>query len=320
MGKTVGMKALGIMTVAVLLATGGTALAEDKIVEVEEVVRNCFGDIRNFCLDDIIGGSGLKACMKDNMTQLSEPCFEALMTMVTAGMPKPPDYVKTAKSMRFDNLRGVQYCELNFLYADLKNATLFTEMWNSSGLNTHGDPMNTCPADAWATVDPTALAKEHDVLGVWKNGPRGWTMDWIELPVGEVTTYGSWQGRWFAAPTLPKGVDPRDPGASAYKPLNVLRSSVMVFEKGKPVYLLDAPDGTVWVMQAWDKTIDKSLEYDGLKDLGSKLKLPKGWSFRVKVLDDDLVIKAVDGYARIMQDDLENTYDACLDGSCSITP
>lgn len=313
-------KTLGFITVAALFVVSSLALAESKLGELEDVAEACFGDVKEYCLDDIIGGTGLKTCMKDNMTQLSEPCFEALMTMVTAGMPKPKDYAATAKRMTFENLRGVQYCELNFMYADLKNGTLFTEMWNSSGLNTQEGVMNTCPADVWAKVDTVALAKEYNVLGVWKNGPRGWTVDHIDLPVGEVTTYDGWQGRWFAAPTLPKGVDPRDPGASAFKPLNVLRSSVMTFEKGKPVYVLDGPDGTVWIMQAWDKTIDKTLTYEGLKDIGPKLTSPKGWSYRVQVLDKDLVIKAVNGYARIMQDNLENTYDACLDGSCSYIP
>ena len=45
------------------------------------------------------------------------------------------------------------------------------------------------------------------------------------------------------------------------------------------------------------------------KDLGSKLELPPGWKFRVKVLNEDLTIRAVNGIAHIVQDDLENTYD-----------
>jgi hypothetical protein len=64
-------------------------------------------------------------------------------------------------------------------------------------------------------------------------------------------------------------------------------------------------------MQAYSLIVDPDQTYDSLKDLGSKLKLPAGWKFRVKVLDQDLTIRAVDGIAHIVQDDLENTYDLC---------
>jgi len=33
-------------------------------------------------------------------------------------------------------------------------------------------------------VDAVALKKQFDVLSVFKNGPRFWTNDWIDLPVG----------------------------------------------------------------------------------------------------------------------------------------
>ena len=36
----------------------------------------------------------------------------------------------------------------------------------------------------WAKVDPEVLKKQYDVLGVFRNGPRFWMYDWIELPVG----------------------------------------------------------------------------------------------------------------------------------------
>jgi hypothetical protein len=48
-------------------------------------------------------------------------------------------------------------------------------------------------------------------------------------------------------------------------------------------------------------------------NLGGKPRLAPGWKFRVQVLDQDLMIQAVNGKARIVQDDLENTYDACYE-------
>ena len=40
----------------------------------------------------------------------------------------------------------------------------------------------------------------------------------------------------------------------------------------------------------------------------------------VRVLDDDLEISGVNGEARIVQDDLENTYAACFETDCSYKP
>ena len=79
-----------------------------------------------------------------------------------------------------------------------------------------------------------------------------------------------------------------------------------------------------WVMQAYSQIVDPDLSYDDLQTLAKTLKLPPGWKYRVKVLDRDLTIKAVNGNAHIVQDDLENTYDACFEESsgkaCSFKP
>ena len=118
---------------------------------------------------------------------------------------------------------------------------------------------------------------------------------------------------------LPKGVDLSKKGSNAYKPTQVHRKSVMTFEKGKTVFILDDPSGMPWVMQAYSDIVDPDLTYDDLGKLGDKLKLAPGWKFRTKILDQDLTIQAVNGVARIVQDDLENTYDACFSLLLNVT-
>ena len=66
-------------------------------------------------------------------------------------------------------------------------------------------------------------------------------------------------------------------------------------------------------MQAYSHIVDPNLTYEDLKTLDKKLKLPPGWKYRVKVLDQDLEIDAINGVARIVQDDLEGTYNACFE-------
>ncbi len=162
------------------------------------------------------------------------------------------------------------------------------------------------------------MKKEYDVLGVFKNGPRGWANDWIELPVGAQRSFDGLQANWFGVVQLPKDFGKK--GSTYYNPTTVARKSQMGFLKGQPVFILETPDGMPWVMQAYSSIVDPNLTYEGLKDLDEKLKLAPGWKFRVKVLDQDLTIKAVDGHARIVQDDLENTYDACFETACSFKP
>ena len=126
---------------------------------------------------------------------------------------------------------------------------------------------------------------------------------------------------WYGNVQLPKEFGK---GSVAYQPTIVSRKSKMGFVKGQPVFIVESPDGMPWVMQAWSNIVDPNLSYAQLKDMGSKLKLAPGWKFRVKVLEQDLMIQAVNGKARIVQDDLQNTYDACFEEvgqkACSSMP
>ncbi len=75
---------------------------------------------------------------------------------------------------------------------------------------------------------------------------------------------------------------------------------------------------------AHSRIMDKNLTYDDLKTLDRKLKLPPGWKYRVKVLDQDVGIGAINGIAHVTQDDLENTYNACFEAdgqkNCTYQP
>ncbi len=51
---------------------------------------------------------------------------------------------------------------------------------------------------------------------------------------------------------------------------------------------------------------------DLTKDAATAM-LPPGWKYRVKVLDKDLGIGAINGVAHVTQDDLEDTYNACFE-------
>lgn len=249
--------------------------------------------------------------------------FVAGSLLVSCSKAVPNDGAN-ATHMRFDNLRAMRYCEVFLIGGNPITKDLRGAFYNTTDLNNSADPRDTCPPDLWAKVDPETLKKQYNVLGVFKNGPRGWANDWIDLPVGTQHDFNGLQARWMGEVQLPKGVDLHKKGSSAYKPTTVHRKSQMGFVKGQPVFMLESPDGIPWVMQAYSNIVDPNLTYDNLMTLDKKLKLAPGWKYRVKVLDQDLTIQAVNGIARIVQDDLENTYDACFEEgtqkACSFVP
>ena len=107
-----------------------------------------------------------------------------LAGVLLAACAKLPDDGASAVVKHFDGLRAVRYCEVFLIGGDAITKNLKALVYNTTNLNNAANPHDTCPADMWAKVDPETLKKQYDVLGVFKNGPRGWANDWIELPVG----------------------------------------------------------------------------------------------------------------------------------------
>ena len=249
----------------------------------------------------------------------------ALIAILSGCTKAVPDESATAKMTKYDKIRAMEYCEVFLIGGNPITKDLKAAVYNTSYLNNQANPLETCPADLWAKIDPETLKKQQDMLGVFKNGPRGWTNDWIQLPVAQdITTFDGLQTHWFMTVELPKDMEVGKKGGTAYKPTIGHRNSLMGFVAGKPVFILDDPQGTPWVLQAYSQIVDPNLTYEQLAHLGDKLKLPSGWKFRVAVLDRDLTIKAINGNAWIVQDELENTYDKCFEDAgqtaCTFNP
>lgn len=299
------------------------ARAQDALVRDFRLVRSCAGDVASLCSDILPGEGRIKACMKQNMGKLSAGCVDALLTAMAAARETPqmravPIPVQPVDKT-YTGLRGVIYCEV-WLFRSLPDGGIAGVYYNTSDLNNAADPKNTCPASMWDKVTVLSLEAQFDVLAAYRNGPRGWTMDSITLPVGPVETFDGLQAHWMGQGLLPKGVALTSAHMNPYSPLQSHRRSSMTFEKGKPVFILQDPEGTPWVMQAFGQLVDTSLTYDTLKDLGARLRPPPGWRFRVAVLDRDLTISTPKGYNWIVQDELQNTYDACKEGACTFQP
>ncbi len=65
------MKTYFGLTAAALLMSGSAVFAESKLVELGDIATACAGDIKTFCAEDIIGGTGLKACQGNRVWDLT---------------------------------------------------------------------------------------------------------------------------------------------------------------------------------------------------------------------------------------------------------
>ena len=221
--------------------------------------------------------------------------------------------------MTFKSLRGVQYCEVWF-FVPQADKSLDVDYYNTSNLNNSANNKDTCPSNAWSRVNPEEPKRQYEAGVVFENGPRGWTMDIIHIPAGPVVKFEGLKSRWWGEGVLLREAAHLKPGEMAYKSVPSHHKSSMTFKNGKPVFILDDPDGTPWVMSAYSMFVDTSVNYDTHQDLSSKLKLPASGKCRVKVLDKDLTISPPQGYNWMNRDDLQNTYDACKEGACNFQP
>ena len=167
--------------------------------------------------------------------------------------------------------------------------------------------LNDCPQELWETLDPTAIAAELGAVFVKLNGPRYWMLDGLGTKVAVVDpvmrAFNGLDMRRIAVVHLGD-----DPVAVPYTERHVNRGAVFFFDAGSPVYELVRPDGIAYVMQARCVGVDPTLTEDDLPTLGERLALPEGWTYRTRVLDEELIVDTTETVATVLQDELENTY------------
>lgn len=228
-----------------------------------------------------------------------------------AGCAALPKDDANAKLMHFENTRAQRYTEIFAIYGDAATKNLTAGVYNTIGLN-GASPTGAGDSTPQALLDkvtPELVKKDSGALAGFINGPRIWTLDWIEVDVGAERDFNGLKARWVTWFPIPHEMNLNAKGSTYYKPVQVERRTKFGFNKGKPVFILDAPTGETFVMKSLSLEENKTQTYESLTTLGSRLKLPAGWKFRVAVLDKDLVLTPDNGVAWIVQDDLLNTYD-----------
>lgn len=193
-------------------------------------------------------------------------------------------------------VRGTRYCEI--LLAFLEAGAIRAEVWGTQGLND-------CPAATWEAIDQDVVRTETGATLVVMNGPRYWLPDRTmgEIPDRAPAFFGGLLLQQLASIMIPLGMTSMMP----YTERTILRDTRLEFDAGREVYELLAPDGSVYVMQAYAQIVDATLSETDLPTLDARITLPSGWAYRARTLDTTLVV-ATPGMATVLQDDLQNTY------------
>ncbi len=199
-----------------------------------------------------------------------------------------------------DNIRNKRYCEIFVVTGGLLGLT--ATVYNTLSCND-------CPEDVWKSIDIEKLKDELSARAIIMNGPRYFMMDRIGQTGKEPERVMLGGLEMKERATIPVSKEAAEKGGSKpYEENTILRSTEFVYNKGNKVYELMSPSAT-YVMQSYSLIVDSNLSVSDLDNLESRLTLPKGWKYQVRILDDDLILKTIEeGKAYVLQDDLKNTY------------
>jgi hypothetical protein len=211
------------------------------------------------------------------------------------------EHLVAGREIHMQDMRGYRFCEVGLITGTSQDHAI-ANIWNTTGAC---DPT----PRQFDELDADIIARENGALRAWLNPLRRWMFDRLDVwEAGDDRTFGGITGTWIgvvgAATMMQSTVQ------GGYSPGYIYRNNAFTFHRGREVYLLDAPDGEVFVMQSFTQHWDASVREDNLAHLASRLDLPDGWGFRAEILDEDMEVSSAmhDNLAHVLQDDLHNTY------------
>ena len=223
-------------------------------------------------------------------------------TVIPTPTTAPATASASATPSETQNLRDVRYCEV--IPSVQSGSMITTYVYNTLGLND-------CPPGRWNALTEDKVNKEFGSQSAQLNGPRHWVMDSIvgsgSSTSGKTFTFGGIETQLRG--TLQTSAGTPTVGSQFYVPNQVMRSTVFTYDAGKPIFELTAPNGDVYVMQSYSQIVDKTLTYNQLPSLASKLQLPSGWSYSTKTLQQELRLDTTStGVAYVVNDNLADSY------------
>jgi hypothetical protein len=210
------------------------------------------------------------------------------------------EHLVPGREIHMQDMRGYRFCEVGLITGTSQDDAI-ANIWNTTGAC---DPT----PEQFDALDADTIAHENGAVRAWLNPVRHWMFDRLDVTqAGNDKTFGGITGTWMgvagAATLMQAAVQ------GSYQPGCIYRGNTFTFNKGSEVYLLDAPDGEVFIMQSFTQHWDPALSENDLAHLGGRLDLPGGWGFRAETLDRDLEVSSnPDNLAHLLQDNLHNVY------------
>jgi hypothetical protein len=200
---------------------------------------------------------------------------------------------------QISDLRGQRYCEILIGEGKLLKGIRF-DVYNTIGLNL-------CPQEEWVKLSEKKIKKKWNADFVKLNGPRYWTMDSMKSSLLNPTIVNFNGIEMRKAGIVEVGFRDIIGKRSVYKERKVRRNSIWIFNSNELVYELVSPDNKVYIMQSFSTEV-KDLTLESLKDLKTQLKLPRGWTYRARLITEELNVPIPQGLATVIQDDFYNSY------------
>ena len=255
-----------------------------------------------------------------NMTMKATALALALLGTMTlafaeqaaAQKSKPAAGLQNPFQVQAENWRGKPHYEVLIMNRNAKGPGGAGNYYNSLGLSFDVSDKE-MDARFWA-LDPEKLKQQYGGDGVRFNGPRRFLVNRFSAQAFD-------GGKKFMMGPIPMYVygtfvvpdfDAFIAGKQApYQETVSKRSTTWYFNAGEEVYELVSPEGAVFTMFSASLRVDPNNTVDKLPTLGKRLSLPKGWKFRVRTLEKELVLVATydsDPPNTIVLDQFENNY------------
>lgn len=226
-----------------------------------------------------------------------------------------------AKSGRADGLYLVRYIEIFLTIKNPETSKIVAQVYNSSilspGVVTSKD---TAPQEQVVGLDFDKIAAEYGVLNASLNGPKLWLIDWFEITIGKLREFNGIKAPWVAQLNIGDAKPPSE--IKPYTTVTITRKSAVGWNKGTEVLLLDDDKGNTYVLKGFQLGVEPQHTYEEFVAAGASnfKKLPVGWNFRIKTLEQDLIEKPVKDVATLLVDEFLNVYDLTGPGLTNYIP
>lgn len=207
------------------------------------------------------------------------------------------EHMVPGREIHMQDMRGHRFCEVGLITGTSQDDAI-ANIWNTTGAC---EPT----PEQFDALDADAIARENGALRAWLNPVRRWMSDRLDVwEAGDDRTFGSITGTWTGA------VGAAAMMQDSYDPGYAYSNNTFTYHRGSEVYLLEAPDGEVFVMQSFTRHWDPALSEGNLAHLAGRLDLPGGWGFRAEALGHDLEVSSAkhDNLAHVLRDNLQNVY------------